>query len=78
MRVLLVEDEQPLARYVAAGLRKHGFVVDVALDGRVALDKCTVTPYKVWDEHADRSPTRCGSPSAHCAESWVTRHSSTR
>lgn len=47
MRVLLVEDEQPLAKYVAAGLRKHGFAVDVALDGRTALDKCTVTPYDV-------------------------------
>jgi DNA-binding response OmpR family regulator len=47
MRVLLVEDEQPLAKYVAAGLRKHGFAVDVALDGRTALDKCLVTPYDV-------------------------------
>ena len=47
MRVLLVEDEQPLAKYVAAGLRKHGFAVDVALDGRTALDKCVVTPYDV-------------------------------
>ncbi|GAB3464545.1 response regulator transcription factor [Actinophytocola sediminis] len=47
MRVLLVEDEQPLAKYVAAGLRKHGFAVDVAFDGRTALDKCAVTPYDV-------------------------------
>jgi DNA-binding response OmpR family regulator len=47
MRVLLVEDEQPLAKYVAAGLRKHGFAVDVAFDGRAALDKCMVTPYDV-------------------------------
>ncbi|MFL6122916.1 response regulator transcription factor [Actinophytocola sp.] len=47
MRILLVEDEQPLAKYVAAGLRKHGFAVDVAFDGRAALDKCTVTPYDV-------------------------------
>ncbi|WP_026211853.1 response regulator transcription factor [Longispora albida] len=47
MRVLLVEDEQPLAGYIAAGLRKHGFAVDVALDGRTALDKCAVTPYDV-------------------------------
>ena len=47
MRVLLVEDEQPLAKYVAAGLRKHGFAVDVAFDGRAALDKCVVTPYDV-------------------------------
>src|SRR5437016_1788869 len=36
MRVLLVEDEEPLARYVAAGLRKHGFAVDTAHDGRGA------------------------------------------
>ncbi|WP_328603327.1 response regulator transcription factor [Amycolatopsis sp. NBC_00345] len=47
MRVLLVEDERPLAKYVAAGLRKHGFAVDVAFDGRTALDKCAVTPYDV-------------------------------
>jgi DNA-binding response OmpR family regulator len=47
VRVLLVEDEQPLAKYVAAGLRKHGFAVDVAFDGRTALDKCGVTPYDV-------------------------------
>ncbi len=47
MRVLLVEDEQPLARYIAVGLRKHGLAVDVALDGRTALDKCLVTPYDV-------------------------------
>lgn len=47
MRVLLVEDEQPLAGYIAAGLRKHGFVVDVAHDGRTALEKCDLTPYDV-------------------------------
>ncbi|MEV0809723.1 response regulator transcription factor [Micromonospora sp. NPDC050200] len=47
MRVLLVEDEQPLAGYITVGLRKHGFAVDVALDGRAALDKCAVTPYDV-------------------------------
>ncbi|MEO6085821.1 MAG: response regulator transcription factor [Umezawaea sp.] len=47
MRVLLVEDEQPLARYIAAGLRKHGFAVDLARDGQTALDKCDHTPYDV-------------------------------
>lgn len=47
MRVLLVEDEQSLAGYIAVGLRKHGFAVDVAFDGRTALDKCAVTPYDV-------------------------------
>jgi signal transduction histidine kinase len=34
MRVLLVEDEQPLAGYIAVGLRRHGFAVDIVLDGR--------------------------------------------
>jgi len=47
MRVLLVEDEEPLAGYIAAGLRKHGFAVDLAYDGRTALDKCELTPYDV-------------------------------
>lgn len=47
MRVLLVEDEQPLAGYIAVGLRKHGFAVDVAFDGQAALDKCAVNPYDV-------------------------------
>ncbi|NYI03767.1 response regulator transcription factor [Allostreptomyces psammosilenae] len=47
MRILLVEDEQPLARYIEAGLRKHGFAVDVAHDGQTALDKCELTPYDV-------------------------------
>ncbi|TDD98212.1 response regulator transcription factor [Jiangella asiatica] len=47
MRVLLVEDEEPLAGYIAVGLRKEGLAVDVAYDGRTALDKCDVTPYDV-------------------------------
>jgi DNA-binding response OmpR family regulator len=47
VRVLLVEDEQPLAGYIATGLRKHGCVVDIALDGRTALDKVELTPYDV-------------------------------
>jgi DNA-binding response OmpR family regulator len=47
MRVLLVEDEQPLAGYIAAGLRKHGCAVDIALDGQTALDKLDLTPYDV-------------------------------
>ncbi|GAA3778109.1 response regulator transcription factor [Plantactinospora mayteni] len=47
MRVLLVEDEQPLAGYIAAGLRKHGCAVDIALDGQTALDKLDLAPYDV-------------------------------
>jgi DNA-binding response OmpR family regulator len=47
VRVLLVEDERALARYVAVGLRRHGMVVDVALDGGSALERAEVTPYDV-------------------------------
>ncbi|MGI5455028.1 response regulator transcription factor [Streptomyces sp. CA-249302] len=47
MRVLLVEDEQPLAGYIATGLRKHGFAVDLAGDGAVALEKSEVNSYDV-------------------------------
>jgi DNA-binding response OmpR family regulator len=47
MRVLLVEDEQPLAGYIATGLRKHGFAVDLALDGGAALEKSELNSYDV-------------------------------
>ena len=42
MRVLLVEDEQPLAGYIAVGLHKRGFAVDMAQDGQTALDKSLI------------------------------------
>ncbi|KOX17805.1 transcriptional regulator [Saccharothrix sp. NRRL B-16348] len=44
---MLVEDEQPLAGYIAAGLRKHGCAVDIALDGGAALEKVDLAPYDV-------------------------------
>ena len=39
MRVLLVEDDPELADVVARGLRRDGFAVDIAEDGRSALQK---------------------------------------
>src|SRR5919197_428842 len=39
MRVLLVEDEGPLAETVRYNLEREGFVVTVAGDGREALDR---------------------------------------
>jgi DNA-binding response OmpR family regulator len=47
VRVLVVEDEQVLARYVAAGLRRQGMAVDVAHDGGAALERAATTPYDV-------------------------------
>ncbi len=37
MRVLVIEDEAKTAAYVQKGLSEHGFVVDVARDGREGL-----------------------------------------
>jgi DNA-binding response OmpR family regulator len=37
MRILLVEDDEPLANFVREGLTRDGFAVDVARDGRSAF-----------------------------------------
>jgi len=37
MKILLIEDDSETADYVAAGLREHGHVVDVAANGRDGL-----------------------------------------
>ena len=47
MRVLVVEDEVPLAEAVARGLRREGMAVDVAHDGELGLEKAMVTRYDV-------------------------------
>jgi DNA-binding response OmpR family regulator len=47
MRVLIAEDDDRLARAVAAGLRRRGMTVDVALDGDDALGKLAVCGYDV-------------------------------
>jgi DNA-binding response OmpR family regulator len=47
MRVLIAEDDDRLARAVAAGLRRRGMTADVALDGSTALDKLAANAYEV-------------------------------
>ncbi|HWM01253.1 MAG TPA: response regulator transcription factor [Actinophytocola sp.] len=47
MRILIVEDEEPLADAVARGLRREGMAVDVALDGDEGHEKATITRYDV-------------------------------
>lgn len=73
MRVLLVEDEQPLAGYIAAGLRKHGFAVDIAFDGRTALEKCEVTPYDVVVLDRDLPVVHGDVVCRHLAQTGTTR-----
>jgi DNA-binding response OmpR family regulator len=47
MRVLIAEDDDRLARAVAAGLRRRQMTVDVALDGDDALDRLAASSYDV-------------------------------
>lgn len=47
MRILLVEDEESLARSIARGLRREGMAVDIAGDGEAALEKVALTNYDV-------------------------------
>ncbi|MFF3853203.1 response regulator transcription factor [Micromonospora sp. NPDC002575] len=47
MRVLVVEDEETLAGYIAEGLRGQAMAVDVAHDGTTALDKLLTDSYDV-------------------------------
>ncbi|MGH3212437.1 MAG: response regulator transcription factor, partial [Trebonia sp.] len=47
MRVLVTEDDEILATTVAAGLRREGMAVDVALDGEAALEHLAVNRYDV-------------------------------
>jgi DNA-binding response OmpR family regulator len=47
MRVLIAEDDDRLARAVAAGLRRRGMTVDLALDGSRALERLAASGYDV-------------------------------
>jgi DNA-binding response OmpR family regulator len=47
MRVLVVEDHARLAETLATVLRREGMAVDVAFDGREALDRIALTAYDV-------------------------------
>lgn len=45
MRLLLVEDEPRVARFIAKGAREQGYAVDIAGDGEEALYKASITEY---------------------------------
>jgi DNA-binding response OmpR family regulator len=47
MRVLVAEDEVPLADAIARGLRRQSIAVDVAYDGASALGKARLVDYDV-------------------------------
>lgn len=45
MRLLLVEDEPRVARFIAKGTREQGYAVDIAADGEEALYKASILEY---------------------------------
>jgi DNA-binding response OmpR family regulator len=45
MRILVVEDEPEAAAVLARGLREHAYAVDVAADGRTALEHAVINDY---------------------------------
>ena len=47
MRVLVVEDFEPMARAIGTGLRREGMAVDVVGDGHAALEHLAATGYDV-------------------------------
>lgn len=47
MRILVVEDEEPITTAIERGLQKLGYAVDVAYDGAEALEKASEHNYDV-------------------------------
>ncbi|MBN8866325.1 MAG: response regulator transcription factor [Solirubrobacterales bacterium] len=47
MRILVIEDEEPMLRNLERGLSRAGFRVDSATDGQTGLDKASMTAYDV-------------------------------
>jgi two-component system, OmpR family, copper resistance phosphate regulon response regulator CusR len=47
MRLLVVEDEVVAAAVLAKGLREHAYAVDVAVDGRAAVEQALVNEYEL-------------------------------
>ena len=50
MRILLVEDEPRVARFVAKGLRERSYAVDIATDGESALYQIEINDYDLIEE----------------------------
>lgn len=45
MRILLVEDEEKVARFIRLGLKAEHFAIDSARDGRTGLQLAQINPY---------------------------------
>jgi DNA-binding response OmpR family regulator len=77
MRVLVTEDDEILAAAVAAGLRREGMAVDVALDGDAALEHLAGGRYDVVVLDRDL-PGVPGVPGDDVCRALVAERSETR
>ena len=48
MRILLVEDDKRIAKFVAKGLRENSYAVDVAIDGDEATYMASINSYDIF------------------------------
>ena len=70
LRVLVVDDEPAILRFLRAGLAAQGFTVSEAPTGRAALDKiklgaadlAVLGSWLTGHGRARRDPERCGPP----------------
>ncbi|MGL5825310.1 MAG: response regulator transcription factor [Nocardioides sp.] len=70
MRVLVVEDEELLARAVSTGLRREGMAVDVAADGQAAVDAVDLQRYDVVVLDRDLPLIHGDEVCGHIVERW--------
>ena len=49
MKILLVEDDKSISRFIAKGLKEKGYVVDVSHDGEEGLHLILNQPYDLVD-----------------------------
>lgn len=47
MRILVIEEEAKIARFIKKGLSEYGYAVDVARNGEEALSFAASAPYDV-------------------------------
>lgn len=47
MRILVIEDEEPMLKNLERGLSRAGFTVDSATDGQLGLEKASLSEYDV-------------------------------
>ncbi len=71
MRVLVVEDDEVLADGLARGLRQDAIAVDLAGDGRTAIEKVSVNNYDVVVLDRDLPVVHGDDVCRHVAESGV-------